>query len=256
MNLQILTAPDLTYASSFTLLNTELLALVNLQTNTVDIHRISEGSSYVLQMVGRLSLPFSQTGVPSLSATFQLEQANQPSHSPRPRCLPFHPSPDACLIGLTVIATAKDATMTFYWLAFRPDYLYSISEAKRDSSITDGPTPWETWSLRTARCFEIEHPFAAPIPAGARWLVDSDSQSLVVREFGLSRSRRAEQRTLDDDAVDDVMPREKLRDVFASKLPYCDIKARMGEKKYQSVIADYEWVVGMRDEVRTAPLRR
>jgi hypothetical protein len=143
--------------------------------------------------------------------------------------------------------------MAFYWLAIRPDYLCSIAEAERDSG-SDRLTSWETWSLRTACCFEIEHPLAAPIPAGARWLVDS--QSLFVREFGLSRTRRkqADQMTDYDGVVDDVVC-ENLHDVFASKLPYCDVKVRMGEKKYQSVIADYEWVVGMNDDgVRSASL--
>jgi hypothetical protein len=37
---QILTAPDLTYASSFALIDAEVLALVNIQTNTLDIHRL------------------------------------------------------------------------------------------------------------------------------------------------------------------------------------------------------------------------
>ena len=138
--------------------------------------------------------------------------------------------------------------MSFYWLVIRPDHLCSIAEAKRDSD-SDRPTSWETWSLRTACCFEIEHLLAAPIPAGARWLIDS--QHLVVREFGLSRSRgiQADQRTHYDG-----VPREKHQDVFASQLPYCDVEVRMGGKKYQSVIANYEWVVGMNDEVRSAPL--
>jgi hypothetical protein len=251
---QILTAPDLTYAASFALLNTELLTLLNLQTNTLDIHRIPEGSSCVLQRVGQLSLPFSQPVVPFCSATFQQAQACPPSYSSRPRYLPFFLSPDSCLVGLTVIAAAKDGTMTFYWFGIRPDYLSSIPETKRDSSSSDRPTPWETWSLRTAGCFEIEHSLAAPIPAGARWLMDS--QSLVVREF-LSQSKkiRTDQKTHNDGVADDVVRRETPRDVFASQpqLPYCDVKARMGEK-YQSVIADYEWVVGMSYGVRTAPL--
>jgi hypothetical protein len=249
---EILTAPDLTYAASFALINTELLALVNLRTNTLDVHRIPEGGSCVLQRVGQLSLPFSQTGIPSLSASFQPVHPYPPLYSSR-RCLPFHPSPDACLVGLTAIAAAQDGTMTFYWLAIRPDYLCSIADAKQDSD-SDRPTSWETWSLRTACCFEIEHLLAAPIPAGARWLVDS--QSLVVREFGLSRSRKiqADQRTHYGGIVDNNVPREEHQDVFASQLPYCDVEVRMGEKKYQSVIADYEWVVGMNDEVRSAPL--
>lgn len=241
----ILTAPDLTYAASFALLNTELFALLNLQANTLDIHRIPEGSSCVLQRVGQLSLPFSQPLIPLCSAAFQQAQACPSSHLSRPRCLPFYLSPDACLVGLTVIAMAKDDTMTFYWFGIRPDFLSSIpDETKRDSSSSDRPTPWETWSLRTAGCFEIEHSLAAPIPAGARWLIDS--QSLVVREFGPSRSKKTDQKTRNDDVADDIVRRETPQDVFASQpqLPYCDVKARMGEK-YQSVIADYEWVVGM-----------
>ena len=154
-----------------------------------------------------------------------------------------------------MIAAAKDGTMTFYWFGIRADYLSSIPETKRDFSSSDGPTPWETWSLRTAGCFEIEHPLAAPIPAGTRWLMDS--QSLVAREFGLSQSKKitADQKTHDDDVADDLVRRETPRDVFASQpqLPYCDVKARMGEK-YRSVIADYEWIVGMGDGVRTVPL--
>lgn len=232
------------YAASFALLNTELLGLLNLQTNTLDIHRIPEGSSCVLQRVGQLSLPFSPV-IPFCSATFRHARACQPSYS-RPRYLPFYLSPDACLVGLTVIAPAKDGTMAFYWFGIRPDYLSSIPE-KRSS---DRPTPWETWSLRTAGCFEIEHPLAAPIPAGARWLMDS--QSLIVREFGLSRSKKII--TKNNGGVDDDVARHKTpQEVFASQpqLPYCDVKARMGEK-YRSVIADYEWVVGMSDRVRMA----
>jgi hypothetical protein len=84
------------------------------------------------------------------------------------------------------------------------------------------------------------------------------SQSLVVREFGLSRSKkiRTDQKTRNDGVADDVVRRETPQDVFASQpqLPYCDVKARMGEK-YQSVIADYEWVVGMSGGVRNcAPM--
>jgi hypothetical protein len=206
-----------------------------------------------LQRVGQLSLPFSQPVIPFCSAAFQQAQACPPSYSSRPRCLPFYLSPDACLVGLTVIAAAKDGMMTFYWFGIRPDYLSSIPE--RDSSFSDGPTPWETWSPRTAGCFEIEHSLAAPIPAGARWLMGS--QSLVVREFGLSRSKKIglDQKTRNDGVADDVVRHETPQDIFASQpqLPYCDVKARMGEK-YQSVIADYEWVVGMSGAVRTAPL--
>jgi hypothetical protein len=253
---QILTAPDLTYAASFALLNTKSIALLNLQTNTLDIHRIPEGSSCDFQRVGQLSLPFSQPVIPFCSATFQQAQTCLPSYySPRPRCLPFYLSPDACLLGLTVIAAAKDGAMTFYWFGIRADYLSSIPKTERDSSSLDHPTPWETWSLRTAGCFEIEHPLAAPIPAGARWLMGS--QSLIVREFGLSRSKqiRSDQKTQNDGVADEVVHRETSQDVFAlqPQLPYCDVKVRMGEK-YQSVIADYEWVVGMSDGVRTAPL--
>ena len=249
---QILTAPDLTYAASFALLNTKLLALLNLQANTIDIHRIPEGSGCVLQRVGQLSLPFSQPVIPLRSATFQQTQVCTPSYSSRPGYLPFYLSPDACLVGLTVIAAAKDGTMTSYWFGIRPDF----PETKRDSSALDCPTPWEMWSLRTAGRFEIEHPLAAPIPAGARWLMDS--QSLVVRDFGLSQSKkiRTDQNSHANGGVaDGVVRRETPQDVFASQpqLPYCDVKARMG-KKYQSVIADYEWVVGMSNGVRTVPL--
>jgi len=140
--------------------------------------------------------------------------------------------------------------MTFYWLAIRPGCLSSISipETKRDSSSPDRPTPWETWSARSACCFEIEHPLAAPIPAGTRWLVDS--QPSVVREFG-PRKIREDQRTFNDGIFDDVVHRgcEKTQDVFASphQLPYSDFKTRIGEKKYQSVTADHEWVVRMSD---------
>jgi len=208
-----------------------------------------------LQRVGQLSLPFPQPIIPFCSAAFQQAQACPPSYSSRLRCLPFYLSPDACLVGLTVIAAAKDGTTTFYWFGIRPDYLSSIPETKRDSSSSDCPTPWETWSLRTAGCFEIEHSLAAPIPAGARWLMGS--QSLVVREFSLSLSKKigTDQKTRDDGVSDDVVCRETPQDVFASQLqlPYCDVKARMGEK-YQSVIADYEWVVGVNGGVRTAPL--
>ena len=155
MGPQILTAPDFTYATSFSLLNAELLVLLNLQTNTLDIHRIPEGSSCVLQRVVQLSLPTSKPAIPFYSAGFQQAQAGSPSHSSRPPCLPFYLSPDACLLGLTVSAPAKDGTMTFYWFAIRADYLSSIPETKRISSSSDSPTPWETWSLRTAGCFEI-----------------------------------------------------------------------------------------------------
>jgi hypothetical protein len=84
-----------------------------------------------------------------------------------------------------------------------------------------------------------------------------DSQSLIVREFDPSGSKRPrrDQKKHNDSVADDVVHRETLQDVFASQpqLPYCDVKARMGEK-YQSVIADYEWVVGMSDGVRPVPL--
>ena len=99
----------------------------------------------------------------------------------------------------------------------------------------------------------MERPLIAPIPAGARWLVYS--QPLVVREFGLSRAdRRAHRPGHDEDEDEDargggVNVRKALQDVFASQLPCCDIVS-VGESKYQSISADYEWVVGMNEEVR------
>ena len=225
-----------------------------MQTNTLEVHRIPEGGSCILQRVGQLSLPFSfsQTGLPYFSASFHPAQANPPLYS-RSRCLPFHPSPDDCLIGLTAVAAVQDGPVTLYWLAIRPDYLCSIAETKRDSgSLADGPTSWETWSVRTACCFEIKHSMST-IPAGARWLIDS--QPLVVREFGLSRSRgvQAEQKTHHDGVIDEVVLREKLQGVSASQIPYCDVSVCMGEKKYQSLIADYEWIIGINDGVRSTP---
>ena len=258
MEPQILTTPDLTYAASFALLNTNLLALLNLQTNTLDIHRIPEGDSCVLQRVGQLSLPFPQPVTPFSSAMFQQAQAYPPSYSSRPQCLPFYLSPDACLVGLTVITSTKDG-ITFYWFGIRSELPLFHSQQNETGFLlfNDRPTPWETYlgALRTAGCFEIEHSLAAPIPAGARWLVGS--QSLAVREFGLLRSKKTgtDQKTRNDGVADGVVRREMPQDVFSSQpqLPYCDVKARMGEK-YQSVIADYEWVVGMSSRVRTAPL--
>ncbi|KAI0294027.1 hypothetical protein B0F90DRAFT_1759433 [Multifurca ochricompacta] len=233
----ILTAPDLTYASSFALINTESLALVNLQTNTLEIHRIVGGASFVLT--------FPKTGIQPLSASFRLAQAFPAMCSARSQCLPFQPSTDACLVGLTAVLAAQDGSIKFYWLATRRDYFYSLTKTGRDSD--DTPTPWETWSQRTACCVELEHPLAAPIPAGARWLVHS--QPLVVREFGLSRSQRiqADRRTYHDDNAGNAIPCDALQDVFASQLPYFDIIS-VGERKYQSVTADYEWVVGMNED--------
>ncbi|KAH9960005.1 hypothetical protein BC827DRAFT_1268493 [Russula dissimulans] len=253
----ILTAPDLMYAASFSLINSELLALVNLQTNTLDIHRIHDGASCALQRVGGLSLPFPRTGIPLLSASLRLARARFPTcpSSSRPqtrRCLPFYPSPDACLLGLTVIVTAQDDTTTFHWLAIRPDSFSSVAETKCDDSGSDRrPTPWETWSPHAACCVEIEHLLAAPTPAGARWLVHSEP--LSVRELGRSRSPRmqADQRAHHDQAVGGnphVLVRHALEDSFPSQLPYHDTPVSMGERKYESVIADYEWVVGMNHE--------
>ena len=90
----------------------------------------------------------------------------------------------------------------------------------------------------------MERPLLAPIPAGARWLVYS--QPLVVREFGLSR---ADRRAHPGEGARGVDVRKALQDVFASQLPCCDIIS-VGESKYQSISADYEWVVGMNEEVR------
>jgi len=225
----------------------------DLKTNTLDIHHIHDGTSCALRRVGQLSLPFPQTGTSLLSASFQLARARLPtcpSHPPT-RCLPFYPSPDACLLGLTLIVTAQDGTMAFYWLAIRPDCLSSATaETKCDSSSDRRPTPWETWSLHAACCVEIEHPLVAPTPAGARWLVHSEP--LSVREMGRSRSQS--QRDHHDQAVGDadVLFRHGPKDSFPSHLPYRDIPVSMGERKYESVIADYEWVVGMRHEVRFA----
>jgi hypothetical protein len=162
------------------------------------------------------------------------------------QCLPFRPSPDACLVGLTAVLAAQDGTITFNWLAIRRDYLCSVADTTCDS---DGPTPWETWSVRNACCFEIEHSLAAPIPAGARWLVHS--QPPTVRECDLSylRTIQANQRSHHDGDVGDVVPHRTLLDVFASQLPYCDIIS-VGERRYQSLTADYEWVVGINEEVR------
>lgn len=283
-NPQILTAPDLTYAASFALISTDLLALVNLQTNTLDIHHIVDDSaSCALRRVGTLSLPFSRTHGPSLFASFRLAQAYSPSsRDSRPQYLPFHPSPDARVLGLTMIVAAQDGTMSFYWLAIRTNYLCSIAETltkrRSDPSSSDRdaaaasddsdpwPTPWEQWSHRTACCVGVEHPLAAPTPAGGRWLLHS--QPLVVREFGLSLSgsRRtiqaeATQASVDliqrihhdsdsDQGTSKAVLRETLQDAFASQLPYCDITVSMGERKYQSVIADHEWVIGLNNEVR------
>ena len=108
-------------------------------------------------------------------------------HTPHALGVSHFTFPNACLLGLTVIAPARDGTMTFYWFGIRVDYLYPIPE-KQYSFSSDRPTPWETWSLRTAGCFEIEHPLAAPILAGARWLMDSEP--LVVPEFGLFQSKK------------------------------------------------------------------
>jgi len=224
-----------------------------LQTNTLDVHRIVDSPSSAIPRVGTLSLPFSRTNIPSLSASFRLSPAYLTSYSSCLQCLPFQPSPDARLVGLTVIAAAQDGTMRFYWLAIRTDYLCSITETKRDSDAGGlRPTSWETWSHRTACCIEIEHPLAAPTPAGARWLLHS--QPLVVRDFSLSRSKRidGDRRAHHEQVVDKAVLREALQDAFASQLPYCDITVSMGGRKYQSVVADYEWVVGVNNEVRSA----
>ena len=160
--------------------------------------------------------------------------------SSRSRYLPFRPSPDACLVGLTaILQNPTTGAVKSYWLAMRRDYLCFDLERGR------GPTPWEKWSRRAAYCVEMERPsMMAPIPAGARWLVYS--QPLVVREFGLlSRAdRRAAAAGPDGEDA-----RKALQDVFASQLPSCDIVS-LGESKYQSISADYEWVVGMNEEVR------
>jgi len=224
--------------------------LFNLQTNSLDVHRIVDSPSCTIQRVGTLSLPFSRTNIPSLTAHFRLAPAYLASYS-RPQCLPFHPSPDARLVGLAVIAGGKDGAMTLYWLAIRTDYLCSITATNRDSDAGGpGPTSWETWSHRTACCIEMDDLFATPTPAGGRWLLHS--QPLIVREFGLSRSGRIDDRkTHHDQVIDKAVLREALQDAFASQLPYCDITVSMGERKYQSVVADYEWVVGLNYEVRS-----
>ena len=243
---QILTAPDLTYASSFALIDAKVLALVNLQTNTLDVHRLVCGKK--LHRVRQLSLPIPRTGgVQPLSASFRLSQTCLAMSSSRSRYLPFRPSPDACLVGLTALLATPNGAMTFYWLTMRRDYLCSDLDCVVSSPR--GPTSWETWSRRTACCVEMERPLIAPIPAGARWLVYS--QPLVVREFGLSRAdRRAHRPGHDEDARGGgVDVRKALQDVFASQLPCCDIVS-VGESKYQSISADYEWVVGMNEEVR------
>ena len=261
---QILTAPDLTYASSFALIDAEVLALVNIQTNTLDIHRLvgSVGSagghtSTKLQRVRQLCLPIPRAGaVQPHSASFRLSQACLTmSSSSRSRYLPFRPSPDACLVGLTALLATPEGTITFYWLTMRRDYLCSAATTDLVAAASaPPPTPWETWSRRTACCVEMERPLIAPIPAGARWLVYS--QPLVVREFGLGVVSRADRRALHHPGggedlnargADDV--RKALQDVFAAQLPGCDIVS-VGESKYQSISADYEWVVGMNEEVR------
>ncbi|KAH9960562.1 hypothetical protein BGW80DRAFT_930164 [Lactifluus volemus] len=217
----VLTAPDLTYASSFALLNTTLIALVNLQTGTLEVHRILDGATCSLERVGQLCLPFPQDAILSHPASFRLMQAQPSMFSSHSPSLPFRPSPDACLVGLTAVLVAKDADLTFNWLAMRRDYLCSVADTTSDS---DGsPTPWETWSARTACCVEIEHSLAAPIAAGARWLVYS--HPLVARDA----------------------PRQALQDIFASQLPHCEIVS-IGESRYQSLTADYEWVVGINEE--------
>ncbi|KAF8263314.1 hypothetical protein EI94DRAFT_1741192 [Lactarius quietus] len=237
----ILTAPDLTYASSFALIDAEVLALVNLQTNTLDIHRLVDGKK--LHRVRQLSLPIPRAvGVPISSASFRLSQARLTMSSSRSRYLPFRPSPDACLVGLTATLGTPNGAMTFYWLTMRRDYICSTNDLKCISSAR-GPTPWETWSRRTACCVEMELPLIAPIPAGARWLVYS--QPLVVREFGLSP--RADRRAHPGEDARGVGVRKTLQDIFAAQLPCCNIVS-VGESKYQSISADYEWVVGMNEE--------
>jgi hypothetical protein len=170
-----------------------------------------------------------------------------------------------------MIVAAQDGAMSFYWLAIRTNYLSSTAETKRRDSHSDrdaaaasgdpGPTPWEKWSHRTAYCVEIEHPLAAPTPAGGRWLLHS--QPVVVREFGQSRSRTIQAEAAadrihrmhhdSDQGTGKAVLRETLQDAFASQLPYCDIIVSMGERKYQSIIADHEWVIGLNNEVRAAP---
>ncbi|KAI9430262.1 hypothetical protein H4582DRAFT_2103935 [Lactarius indigo] len=219
-----------------TLIDAELLAFINLQTNTLDVHRLVGGKK--LLRVRQLCLPIPRAGVHPLSASFRLSQAclTTSSSRSRSRCLPFRPSPDACLVGLTAQMATQNGTMTSYWLAMRRDYLSS------DPSSGCGPTSWETWSTRMACCVEMERPLIAPIPAGARWLVYS--QPLVVRQFGLSR---ADRRAHPSEDARGVGVREALQDVLASQLPCCDIIS-VGESKYQSISADYEWVVGMNEE--------
>ncbi|KAH9012206.1 hypothetical protein EDB84DRAFT_1536677 [Lactarius hengduanensis] len=234
----VLTAPDLTYASSFALIDAELLVLVNLQTDTLDIHRLVGGKK--LLRVRQLCLPIPRAGAHPLSTSFRLSQAcltTSPSSRSRSRCLPFRPSPDACLVGLSAQMATQNGAMTSYWLTMRRDYLSS------DLSSGCGPTSWETWSTRMACCVEMERPLIAPIPAGSRWLVYS--QPLVVREFG--GRLRADRRTHPGEDARGAGVREALQDVLASQLPCCDIIS-VGESKYQSISADYEWVVGMNEE--------
>jgi hypothetical protein len=218
-----------------------MLGLVNIQTSTLEIHRLVGGAgSKKLHKVRQLCLPIPRTsGEPLSSASFRLSQACLTMSSSRSRYLPFRPSPDACLVGLTAVLQTPTGALKFYWLTMRRDYLCSDLDSGR------GQTPWETWSRRMACCVEMERPLMAPIhwpiPAGARWLVYS--QPLVVREFGLSRADRRTAHPVEDSR------HKALQDVFASQLPCCDIVS-VGESKYQSISADYEWVVGLNEEVR------
>ncbi|KAI0261874.1 hypothetical protein BC834DRAFT_972445 [Gloeopeniophorella convolvens] len=238
----VLAAPDLTFAPSFALLNTDILALVNLQSNTLDIHRIVDGNHRSLQLVRQLLLPPLLPSFQPLSASFSLAQTRSSVRPTRPRCLPFYPSPDACFVGLSVVLIHDEGNIATYWLAIRRDYLWAQAHIKCGS---DGLLPWNEWGPYASCCMDIDRPLSAPIPAGARWLVHS--QSLIVREFGLSRSRRVQaDREVAEGPGEPILP-GVLEDVFASQLPSCDITS-VGDRKYQSVTADHEWVVGMNEE--------
>jgi hypothetical protein len=134
--------------------------------------------------------------------------------------------------------------MTFYWLTMRRDYLCSDLAELRARADAVGNVEQTDGVLRRNGASVNGAPHSRRSALARVLTARSSSVSLAYRVRIGGHTPPWRRRTPEPDDVQSAS-----QDVFASQLPCCDIVS-VGESKYQSISADYEWVVGMNEEVR------